>query len=583
MANIKTDGKFIISDGGITQGIQKELGLSNEECKKLGSVWAQIINEFDGQTESQANMAVTNNRGKTPSKSNGYSVAKDAVVEFSKECWQRIVTLVNNKLGKNIEIVQEELPENAEVTEETEPNSELDSWFLDGSNYVKDPDDEYITIDEYLKYDGHGASNGTRKRLGMPSKEASIVINEWYENYKKENGEMNFNTAMKYLNDNPDLQDEIKEYIKSAFGICDGDITNNRQGSKGTCHLLSCKAELDACEELRDIVDKIVVQNDDGTVTVTFFGVKDENGDPWQTTITNKEIRESYRYVDEAGSLDPDAAVLELAYVRFVSEMNEKAAVYETERATLEAQRVDIRKKKFMASINKLYENLRNSQPEDEDLKKLKEYLENNIDKINAMSDSEFIDSLEEYGVSDIFYDNLPYDFEEYNQLNSQEMDLAKRLHELSEKYKDCEMIQRYDKDDEGNSLGGNPKITFEILTGKTSNSVLPSTTAKLLGLPEDWHNQENGEEMRQYLLKVGPDLFLSNVNIESTPIIIEFKEDNYALNVVDEHAYSLKDIYVDEDTGEKMAVIHNPWGFDVTMKYSDMIDNILNISYIEL
>ena len=46
---MKTDGRFIIKSGGITQGIQKELGLTKEECKKLGSIWTQIINEFDGK------------------------------------------------------------------------------------------------------------------------------------------------------------------------------------------------------------------------------------------------------------------------------------------------------------------------------------------------------------------------------------------------------------------------------------------------------------------------------------------------------------------------------------------------------
>lgn len=47
MTDGRIDGYFRIDKGGITQGIQKELGLSSQECKQLGSVWTQIINEFD--------------------------------------------------------------------------------------------------------------------------------------------------------------------------------------------------------------------------------------------------------------------------------------------------------------------------------------------------------------------------------------------------------------------------------------------------------------------------------------------------------------------------------------------------------
>ena len=97
---MKTDGKFTIQSGGITQGIQKELGLSKQECKQLGSIWTQIINEFDDPN----NIQVSNNHNNTPDKSNNYLVHKEAIVQFSEECWQRIVNLVNNALHKNIEV-----------------------------------------------------------------------------------------------------------------------------------------------------------------------------------------------------------------------------------------------------------------------------------------------------------------------------------------------------------------------------------------------------------------------------------------------------------------------------------------------
>ena len=112
MTDGRIDGHFRIDKGGITQGIQKELGLSSQECKQLGSVWTQIINEFDDSN----NMQVSNNKNETPNKSNNYEVHKDAIVQFSKDCWKRIVDLVNKTLHKNIQI---EEVENLEETANT--------------------------------------------------------------------------------------------------------------------------------------------------------------------------------------------------------------------------------------------------------------------------------------------------------------------------------------------------------------------------------------------------------------------------------------------------------------------------------
>lgn len=114
MADGRIDGRFIIDKGGITQGIQKELGLSNQECKQLGSVWTQIINEFDDSN----NIQVTNNKNETPNKSNNYQVHKDAIVQFSKDCWRRIIDLVNKNLHKNLQIEEPEI-----VDETQEANS----------------------------------------------------------------------------------------------------------------------------------------------------------------------------------------------------------------------------------------------------------------------------------------------------------------------------------------------------------------------------------------------------------------------------------------------------------------------------
>ena len=116
MTDGRIDGHFRIDKGGITQGIQKELGLSSQECKQLGSVWTQIINEFD---ESN-NMQIANNKNETPNKSNNYEVHKDAIVQFSKDCWKRIVDLVNKTLHKNIQI---EEAENVKETANTSPKN----------------------------------------------------------------------------------------------------------------------------------------------------------------------------------------------------------------------------------------------------------------------------------------------------------------------------------------------------------------------------------------------------------------------------------------------------------------------------
>lgn len=124
---MKTDGKFIIQQGqGITQGIQQELGLSNEECKQLNSVWSQVLNEI----EDPNNLKMTNNSNKNPNKNNNYWVKSGAVIEFSQECWKKIVNWVNTALNKNIEVEDNldvestnisETPENVDVSED-KPN-----------------------------------------------------------------------------------------------------------------------------------------------------------------------------------------------------------------------------------------------------------------------------------------------------------------------------------------------------------------------------------------------------------------------------------------------------------------------------
>lgn len=101
MVDGRIDGKFVIQKGnGITQGIANELGLSKQECKQIsGSIWTQVIQEFNDSN----NMQVQNNNGTQPNADNNFMVHENAVVTFSKECWNKIVSLINSALGKNIQ------------------------------------------------------------------------------------------------------------------------------------------------------------------------------------------------------------------------------------------------------------------------------------------------------------------------------------------------------------------------------------------------------------------------------------------------------------------------------------------------
>ena len=160
----KIDGKFIIKKGGITQGIANELGLTRAECKQIsGSIWTQVINEFN----NEQNMNVQNNRGAKPNADNNYTVHENAIITFSKECWSKIVGLINSALGKNIQVEEDEQPEQTnqsestsnDVTAKNEQNlqnayNELKSmtglfvkkYNLDENQFVKSLEDSYQAI-----------------------------------------------------------------------------------------------------------------------------------------------------------------------------------------------------------------------------------------------------------------------------------------------------------------------------------------------------------------------------------------------------------------------------------------------------
>ena len=553
---MKTDGRFIIKSGGITQGIQKELGLTKEECKKLGSIWTQIINEFDGKNNGQKNMTVTNNRGKSVDSSTNYFVYKNAVIEFSKESWQKIVNLVNKALDKNIEIEYEIANLGSDNSNKKLPeiisSPELDNWFLDDENFVIDME-------------------CTENNVFLIHESKSQVIKEWRKNYENEYGKMNFPTAVKYLNDNPDLPDEIQEYIKNAFGICDGDITKNKQGSKGTCHLLSCKAELDACKQLSDIVDNIVVQNNDGTVTVTLFGIKEDDGSPYRVTLTNKEIRDSYKYdhlpKHTKGSSDPDAAVLELAYQKLVAYVTEKNKEYDE-------RYEDLQSRIFVAALNNTLKILNDPKSEDENLNAVKNYLNDNIEYFNNVDCSEIIKKMKSDNMFDIYKQCLDPNCEIVSKLKKKETELKKQKYEFGMRHFMYNKID-YSEETMVETLGARPTDTFQILTGLKADEVRPE-------YPEGFWDLPNVNELQKQYKIDAYDKFLQNTNIDSTPIVVTFIEKNETLNILDSHAYSLRKIYIDENTGEKMVIVHNPHGYDIVpIPYEQFLENLDTITCI--
>lgn len=223
MSDGKIDGKFVINQGGITQGIASELGLTGEECNKIGkSIWNQIIQEFD----NPENMEVQNNNGQKANSSNNYLVHKDAVVSFSQACWQKIVGIINKALDKNIEIDEvENVQDTEELTaEELSRKNEHEkivkqvvellkqNWELSGlGNHFKTNEDKALflkCLDEVVyaaKEEGAGYSeNGiihiqtNNEKVNSKSEMLKLLIHEanhaFLQRKAKQNGTLNYPT-----------------------------------------------------------------------------------------------------------------------------------------------------------------------------------------------------------------------------------------------------------------------------------------------------------------------------------------------------------------------------------------------------
>ena len=526
MINYNSDGKFVIKQGqGIAQGIQGELRLSDAECKQLESIWSIIIKELD----NSENIKVTNNGNNKPDKSNNYLVQTGAIVEFSNECWQKITGLVSEKLGKNINTDKQaaEVSKNIINLSEDKFSEELKSWTLDDRYWYDNT--EYKDLPPWI---------------ADCTVSVSAKAKDWYQEYKEKNGEMTFPDAVKYINDNPDLDFEVQEYIKQAFGICDGDVSNNKQGHLGTCHLLSCRDELGDNEELSEIVKNVVKQNDDGTVTVTFYGATDKNGKPLSYNFTNKEIAESihYRGNDKGCSSDPDNAALEMGYIKLKEYALNLYNEFCKEKAPIEFE-----EEQEYLRLRSLY--AENNSEKDEKYKQLSEYLKTNESALKTMGWNEMKVKLMQDNMLDAFI-KCPY-----GEISEKLNELQNKYSELCNKYAICDNLRQFwSENEEIKKLGSYSDMTFRLLTGKDAKTIYE---------------------------KEKIDNYLQESDYKTTPTVVGFKENNKELNLITNHAYSLEDVYT--ENGTKFIKIKNPHGYSVVLKYEDFLENVEDITYLNM
>lgn len=92
MADGKIDGHFILTSD-ISTGIRNELGITVDDCKRMGSVWDNILKEANNTANFVEN---ENNKNSIPNQKVG------TLIKFSKECWQKIVNMVNKALETSI-------------------------------------------------------------------------------------------------------------------------------------------------------------------------------------------------------------------------------------------------------------------------------------------------------------------------------------------------------------------------------------------------------------------------------------------------------------------------------------------------
>ena len=92
MPDGRIDGHFIVNTN-LATSIRNELGLSAEECEQMGSIWEQVLNE----AKNSSNYEVANKNQKQ-NQQNNVSIQVGTFIKFTKECWNKIVDMVNSAL-----------------------------------------------------------------------------------------------------------------------------------------------------------------------------------------------------------------------------------------------------------------------------------------------------------------------------------------------------------------------------------------------------------------------------------------------------------------------------------------------------
>jgi hypothetical protein len=154
------DGKI---DGVITiktdlqTGIREELGLTVEDCQKLSSIWAQILEEANSSIEQ----------------SNSKSIVGE-IITLSKNCWNKIVQLVNKNPGKNIKT-----DEASEYNNNLELGNSVICQFNDENPDAKSST-FYDTVSRYLEQ--YGQDSTKLKELKSNPKFADLA--QYIEDYQ---------------------------------------------------------------------------------------------------------------------------------------------------------------------------------------------------------------------------------------------------------------------------------------------------------------------------------------------------------------------------------------------------------------
>ena len=102
---LTSDGIFTIKQGqGLSQAIAEEIGLSEEQCKKLDkSIWTQIMDGIDKQKDEKPDLYSGGNdiNGKF---NKNFIVKTGQVIQVCLTgIWKNILNIVNNALGTNFE------------------------------------------------------------------------------------------------------------------------------------------------------------------------------------------------------------------------------------------------------------------------------------------------------------------------------------------------------------------------------------------------------------------------------------------------------------------------------------------------